>query len=108
MGKSYRNYSKVWKTPRRCFEKERLDRELKLVGEYGATTKRASSGGAGAAAAAVPGSGLRMERDHGSARMHSRAISGRADALRSGLRGRTLADGASPRRLRCRLFRWRA
>jgi len=35
MGKTYRVYSKVWKTPRRCYEKERLDRELKLVGEYG-------------------------------------------------------------------------
>jgi len=40
MGKSYRVYSKVWKTPRRCFEKERLDRELKLVGEYGLRNKR--------------------------------------------------------------------
>ena len=40
MGKTYRVYSKVWKTPRRCFEKERLDRELKLVGEYGQETQQ--------------------------------------------------------------------
>jgi len=40
MGKTYRVYSKVWKTPRRCFEKERIDRELKLVGEYGLRNKR--------------------------------------------------------------------
>lgn len=54
MGKSYRNYSKVWKTPRRCFEKERLDRELKLVGEYGATTNRFSGAKRSEAAAAEP------------------------------------------------------
>lgn len=35
MGKNYHNYSKVAKAPRRPFEKERLDRELKLVGDYG-------------------------------------------------------------------------
>lgn len=35
MGKNYRNRSKTSKTPRRPFEKERLDRELKLVGVFG-------------------------------------------------------------------------
>eukprot|EP00310_Coccolithus_braarudii_P025581 CAMPEP_0183356328 /NCGR_PEP_ID=MMETSP0164_2-20130417/43999_1 /TAXON_ID=221442 /ORGANISM="Coccolithus pelagicus ssp braarudi, Strain PLY182g" /LENGTH=192 /DNA_ID=CAMNT_0025529711 /DNA_START=36 /DNA_END=614 /DNA_ORIENTATION=+ len=40
MGKNYRNCSKVSAPPRRPFEKERLDRELKIVGEYGLRNKR--------------------------------------------------------------------
>mmetsp|Transcript_1873 Transcript_1873/g.4310 ORF Transcript_1873/g.4310 Transcript_1873/m.4310 type:complete len:193 (-) Transcript_1873:97-675(-) len=40
MGKNYRNRSKTSKTPRRPFEKERLDRELKLVGVFGLKNKR--------------------------------------------------------------------
>jgi small subunit ribosomal protein S9e len=36
----YRNYGKTFKKPRRPFEKEHLDAELKLVGEYGLRNKR--------------------------------------------------------------------
>mgnify|MGYP001069217011 CR=1 FL=1 len=35
-----RNYTKTYKTPRRPFEKERLDAEMKLLGHYGLRNKR--------------------------------------------------------------------
>eukprot|EP01027_Heterolobosea_sp_BB2_P023936 GEZU01036009.1.p1 GENE.GEZU01036009.1~~GEZU01036009.1.p1 ORF type:complete len:190 (-),score=60.60 GEZU01036009.1:80-649(-) len=38
--RNYRNFDKVARAPRRPFEKERIDRELKLCGEYGLKNKR--------------------------------------------------------------------
>ncbi len=40
MPKSYQNYSKVFKRPKKPFEKERLDMELNSVGKYGLQNKR--------------------------------------------------------------------
>jgi len=40
MGKNYRNYAKTAKAPKRPFEKERLDQELMLLGQYGLKNKR--------------------------------------------------------------------
>ena len=33
--KSYQNYGKTFRKPKRPFEKERLDGEMKIIGEYG-------------------------------------------------------------------------
>jgi len=38
--KSYHNYGKTFRKPKRAFEKERLDAEMKVVGEYGLKNKR--------------------------------------------------------------------
>ena len=38
--RNYNNFNKVSKCPRRPYEKERLDRELKLCGQYGLRCKR--------------------------------------------------------------------
>ncbi|CAK0851175.1 unnamed protein product [Prorocentrum cordatum] len=38
--KSYQNYGKTFRKPKRPFEKERLDSEMKIVGEYGLKNKR--------------------------------------------------------------------
>ncbi len=38
--KSYQNYGKTFRKPKRSFEKERLDAEMKIVGEYGLKNKR--------------------------------------------------------------------
>ncbi|KAI9222638.1 40S ribosomal protein S9 [Blastocladiella britannica] len=35
-----RNYSKTYKVPRRPFEAERMDQELKLIGQYGLKNKK--------------------------------------------------------------------
>ncbi|KAI9189880.1 ribosomal 40S subunit protein S9B [Blastocladiella emersonii ATCC 22665] len=35
-----RNYSKTYKVPRRPFEAERMDQELKLIGQYGLRNKK--------------------------------------------------------------------
>jgi len=38
--KSYHKYGKTFRKPKRAFEKERLDSEMKVVGEYGLKNKR--------------------------------------------------------------------
>ncbi|EGR28041.1 hypothetical protein IMG5_184430 [Ichthyophthirius multifiliis] len=40
MGKNYKNCSKSYSTPRRPYEKERIDNELKVVGTFGLKNKR--------------------------------------------------------------------
>jgi small subunit ribosomal protein S9e len=40
MGKNYKNYSKICNNPKRPFEKERLDAELKVIGEFGLKNKK--------------------------------------------------------------------
>ena len=38
--KSYHKYGKTFRKPKRAFEKERLDAEMKIIGEYGLKNKR--------------------------------------------------------------------
>merc|ERR1712124_140591 len=38
--KSYQNNGKTFRKPKRPFEKERLDAEMKIIGEYGLKNKR--------------------------------------------------------------------
>ena len=38
--RNYRNFNRVYKAPRRPFEKERIDREMRLCGQYGLRCKR--------------------------------------------------------------------
>merc|ERR1711976_1147225 len=40
MGKSYQNHGNTFRKPKRAFEKERLDAEMKIIGEYGLKNKR--------------------------------------------------------------------
>jgi small subunit ribosomal protein S9e len=40
MGRDYRAKSKTFRKPKRPFEKDRLDAEMKIVGEYGLKNKR--------------------------------------------------------------------
>lgn len=40
MPKSYRNHSSNFRKPNRPFEKERLESEMKIVGQYGLKNKR--------------------------------------------------------------------
>merc|ERR1719238_1819028 len=40
MGVNYRSCSKVFRKPKRPFEKDRLDAEMRIVGEYGLKNKR--------------------------------------------------------------------
>ena len=35
-----KNWSRTYKTPRMPYEKERLDREMELIGKYGLKTKK--------------------------------------------------------------------
>ena len=38
--RNYNNFNRVAKAPRRPFERERIDREMKLCGQYGLRCKR--------------------------------------------------------------------
>lgn len=37
--KSYHNYGQTFRKPKRPFEKERLDSEMNIIGEYGLKNK---------------------------------------------------------------------